>query len=144
MNKAKRIIFDSNIWISFAIGKRLNELKIAFSHPKVEVFVCQKLLVEVSETIQKPKFAKYISTERKEMLFDIIKACHWVNIEEQISLSRDPKDDFLLDLARTINADFLITGDDDLLVIKNYHHTNIISFNSFMAFMDTIDLLPSV
>ena len=66
-NPSKRIIFDSNIWISFAIGKRLSELKIAFTHSKIEVFVCKKLLWEVKVTVQKPKLLKYISPERQKM-----------------------------------------------------------------------------
>jgi len=133
-----KVIFDSNIWISFAIGKRLDELKMTFSHPKIEIFVCRKLFYEVSKTVRKSKFVKYISPDRSQMLLEIMQACHWTDIEEQISISRDPNDNFLLDLSETINADFLITGDNDLLVLKKYKHTNIISFNSFMAILDTI------
>ena len=134
----QHVIFDSNIWISFAIGKRLNELKIALTHPNVKVFVCRKLLWEVSGTIQKSKFAKYISPERRQMLLELMEACHCVEIEGQITISRDPNDDFLLDLATKINADYLITRDNDLLVLKKYQQTNIVSFSSFMAILDII------
>jgi len=134
----QRIIFDSNIWISFAIGKRLNELKAALTHPNVMVFVCWKLLREVGGTVQKSKFAKYVSQNRKQMLLELMEACHCVEIEEQISISRDPNDNFLLDLAAKVNADYLVTGDNDLLIIRKYQRTNIVSFNSFMAILDTI------
>jgi len=137
-NPSKRVIFDSNIWISFAIGKRLNELKFALTHPKVEVFVCQKLLWEVRVTIQKPKLGKYISQDRLKILLELMHACQCVNIVEQIAISRDPNDDYLLDLAATAEADFLVTGDNDLLILKNYQNTNIVSFASFMAVIDTL------
>ena len=137
-NLSKRVIFDSNIWVSFAIGKRLNELKMALTQPKVEVFVCQKLLWEVRVTTQKPKLRKYISQDRQKMLLELMKACQCVNIVEQISISRDPNDDYLLDLAATVGADFLVTGDNDLLILKNYRNTNIVSFASFMAVIDTL------
>ena len=136
-NPSIRVIFDSNIWISFAIGKRLKELKMALTHPKVEVFVCQKLLWEVRATTHKPKLLKYISQDRQKMLIDLMQACQSVNIEEQISISRDPNDDYLLDLSVTADADFLVTGDNDLLILKNYHNTNIVSFTSFMAVIAT-------
>ena len=139
MHKSIRVIFDSNIWISFAIGKRLSELNIAFRHPKIKIFVCRKLITEVHKTTQKTKLSKYILPERREMLLELMESCHWVNIEEQITISRDPNDNFLLDLAAKINADFLITGDKDLLVLKNYLHTNIISFNSFISILDIIN-----
>ena len=138
MKTPLKVIFDSNVWISFAIGKRLDELKKTFSHQKIEIFVCQKLFYEVSKTIRKSKFVKYISPDRIQMLLEIMQACYWADIEEQISISRDPNDNFLLDLSETINADFLITGDNDLLVLKKHKHTNIISFNSFMAILETI------
>jgi len=134
-DSTKRVIFDSNIWVSFAIGKRLNELKLALTHPKIEVLVCRKLLWEVSVVIQKPKLLKYISQDRQKMLIDLMRACQYVNIEEQISISRDPSDDYLLDLAVTANADFLVTGDNDLLILKNCQNTSIVSFASFMAIL---------
>jgi putative PIN family toxin of toxin-antitoxin system len=137
-NPSKRVILDSNIWISFAIGKRLNELRIAFTHPKIEVFVCRKLLWEVRTTTQKAKLLKYISTDRRNILLELMQACQCVNIVEQVSLSRDPNDDYLLDLAETVCADFLVTGDIDLLVLKKYLNTNIITFASFMAVIDTM------
>jgi len=132
------VIFDSNIWISFAIGKRLNELKTALTHPNVKVFVCRKLLWEVSGTIRKSKLAKYISPERRQMLLELMESCHHIEIEEQISILRDPNDDFLLDLATKINANYLITGDNDLLILKNYQHTKIVSFGTFMTILDLI------
>ena len=137
-NSSKRVIFDSNIWISFAIGKRLKELSRALSHPKVEVFVCQKLMWEVRVTTNKPKLLKYISQDRQKMLLELMQACKSVNIEEQIAISRDPNDDYLLDLAATAVADFLVTGDNDLLILKKYYNTNIVSFNSFMEVIDTL------
>ena len=111
---------------------------MALTHPKVEIFVCQKLLLEVRLTTHKPKLFKYISQERQKMLLELMQACQCVNIAEQISVSRDPNDDYLLDLAVTAGADFLVTGDNDLLILKNYHNTKIISFTSFMAVIDTL------
>ncbi|MCL2041240.1 MAG: putative toxin-antitoxin system toxin component, PIN family [Bacteroidales bacterium] len=136
-NFSKRVIFDSNIWVSFAIGKRLNELRMALTHPKIEVFVCRKLLWEVSTVIQQPKLFKYISQERQKLLLELMQACQCVGIVEQISISRDPNDDYLLDLAATTNADFLVTGDNDLLILKTFQNASIVSFASFMAVMDT-------
>ena len=137
-NFSKRVIFDSNIWVSFAIGKRLNELRMALTHPNIEVFVCRKLLREVRAVIQQPKLLKYISQDRQKLLVELMQACQCVDIVEQISISRDPNDDYLLDLAATTDADFLVTGDKDLLILKSFQNANIVSFASFMAVMDTL------
>jgi len=138
LHKSQRVIFDSNIWVSFAIGKRLEGLKITFADPNIEIFVCQKLLREVREAVLKPKLSKYISADRRKMLLEIMEACHFTSIEEQASISRDPNDNYLLDLVAKTNADFLITGDNDLLVLKKYRQTAIVTFSSFMTILDII------
>ncbi len=41
--------------------------------------------------------------------------------------SRDPNDNFLLDLAEESKANYIITGDKDLLTIKNHKGTKILT-----------------
>lgn len=47
------------------------------------------------------------------------------------SICRDPKDDFLLELSRASRADYLITGDKDLLELEKYKKTEIIPAKEF-------------
>jgi predicted nucleic acid-binding protein len=44
---------------------------------------------------------------------------------------RDPKDNFLLALAKDGLADYLITGDRDLLSVKKFGKTQIVTLNEF-------------
>jgi putative PIN family toxin of toxin-antitoxin system len=46
-------------------------------------------------------------------------------------ICRDPKDDYLLALAKAAKADLLITGDDDLLVLKKHGKTRILKPAAF-------------
>ena len=133
-----KIILDTNIWISFAIGKRLNEVERVLKNPCIEVFVCEKLLREVNATLSKPKLRKYVSVERKNVLLNYMAACSLVSIYEQTILSRDVDDNYLLDLARGTDADYLITGDNDLLVLQRYSQTKILNFSDFLLIFDTI------
>ncbi|MBU3979519.1 putative toxin-antitoxin system toxin component, PIN family, partial [Patescibacteria group bacterium] len=52
--------------------------------------------------------------------------------QAKISLARDPKDNFLLELAEEAKANFLITGDKDLLTIKKYNQTKIVSSTEYL------------
>jgi putative PIN family toxin of toxin-antitoxin system len=70
-----KIVIDTNIWISFAIGKRLSELERIFTSPNIRIFVCDKLLEEVSATLLKPKLQKYVSEERRKMLLSYEYLC---------------------------------------------------------------------
>ncbi len=48
-----------------------------------------------------------------------------------VDVCRDTKDNFLLALAKDGNADFLITGDKDLLVLEKYENTQILTYREF-------------
>jgi len=56
-------------------------------------------------------------------------------IKTKTELCRDLKDNFLLSLAIDSNSDYLITGDNDLLVLENVQKTKIIKFNEFEKIM---------
>ena len=58
-----RIIVDTNLWISFLIGKKLAGLLDFLSDEKVELVVSQELLNEVLEVASRPKLKKYFSQE---------------------------------------------------------------------------------
>ena len=48
-----------------------------------------------------------------------------------IYICRDKKDNFLLSLAKDSKADYLLTGDEDLLVIQKFDDTEILSYTEF-------------
>jgi hypothetical protein len=48
-----------------------------------------------------------------------------------VKITRDEKDDYLLALAKKGKADILITGDDDLLVLKKHGKTRILKPAAF-------------
>lgn len=129
-----KIVIDVNLWISFAIGKRLIHLRTLLTKLDVGIFHTEQLIIELEDVINRPKLAKYISPERKEELFDLLLTySQCVSItKESRCLSRDKKDDYLLELCETIQADFLLTGDADLLVLKEFGCTKIMLFNYFM------------
>ena len=49
-----------------------------------------------------------------------------------LPICRDAKDDFLLALAKSAKADLLVTGDEDLLVLKKYGRTRIVTPATFV------------
>ena len=53
-------------------------------------------------------------------------------VKSEIELSRDPKDNFLLSLATDSKADYLVTGDNDLLELKSIGKTRIITLTDYL------------
>ncbi len=75
---------------------------------------------------QRPKFKKYFSlADLEALLLQVKNEAKFINVESTTELCRDPKDDFLLSLAKDGNATHLVTGDKDLLDIKFFGMTKI-------------------
>lgn len=55
----------------------------------------------------------------------------FIEVKSTVFICRDPKDDFLLELAKDGKADYLLTGDKDLLIIGKMDKTVIIKINDF-------------
>jgi putative PIN family toxin of toxin-antitoxin system len=128
-----RIAFDTNIWISFSIGKRLDRLKEILPEKRFKIFICPEIIEEYTRISKSQKLKKYLSDERILDTIDLMR--EFTEIRKVISverLSRDPGDDFLLAFSKENELNFLITGDTDLLVIKKYHHTQIVNFERFL------------
>lgn len=54
-----------------------------------------------------------------------------VHVSSVVEICKDAKDNFLLALAKDSQADFLVTGDADLLIIKKFEHTEILTYTEF-------------
>ncbi len=52
-----------------------------------------------------------------------------VSVDSEVGVCRDPKDNFLLALAKDGGADYLITGDNDLLDVSTFEGASILIFN---------------
>ena len=132
-NKVSRIIIDTNLWISFLITKNFTSLdEIIFSRHGILVF-SQELLDEFLEVAARPKFRRFFSaSDIEEILETIDEYSDFVKIQAAIEVCRDPKDNFLLSLSIDGNADFLLTGDKDLLDLRKFGETAIITISEFL------------
>jgi uncharacterized protein len=67
------------------------------------------------------------------LLIRIKDQAEFIKATSQVIVCRDPKDDFLLSLARDGKANYLITGDKDLLDIKVFGKTKITTMTDFLS-----------
>ncbi len=130
--KRIRIIIDTNLFISFLIGKQLRKLKNYLVNSRVVLILTKQSILEIKLVTARPKFKKYFSENDVEDLIDLIQAIGYIyEISDIPKICRDPKDDFLLGLAEKGKADYLITGDNDLLILNTYKKTKIITVAEF-------------
>jgi uncharacterized protein len=134
MNKTKLVI-DTNLWIGYFMGKHVKSyLDQILADPKIDLLISEKSLDELLSVLSRPKFQKYITFEQIAVLIALIRRRSlFINVTSQITLSRDPKDDFLLALSIDGQADYLLTGDEDLLILQQIETTLIVKIADFIA-----------
>lgn len=132
-----RLLLDTNLWISFLISSKYERLDELLYSQKCRLLFSQELLEEFVAVVKRPKLRKYISQDELEDLLETIdEVADFVNVTSKISECRDPKDNFLLSLAVDGKADYLLTGDKDLLVLKKIGDTEIRTISEFFDIVD--------
>ena len=130
--KPLKVIIDTNVWISFLIGKRMAYLKDLIVNKQIKIVLTEQLLEEIRQVTSKEKISKYFPKKQVDELIDLLKQIAEVKIiKNQHFICRDVKDNFLLDLSDQSKADFLITGDNDLLILDPFKKTRIVTPSDF-------------
>ncbi|MGV3509071.1 MAG: putative toxin-antitoxin system toxin component, PIN family [Sphingobacteriaceae bacterium] len=128
--KKVKVIIDTNVLISFLIGKKLQKIKEILVSPHCQLIITEQLLIEIKLVTSREKLKKYFDPQHVEELIEFLRLISVnIPISKIKTVCRDPKDDFLLALAEKSVADFIITGDKDLLTISVLGKTRIISPN---------------
>jgi len=137
--KNKRIILDTNLWISFLISENFTELDELIKTKKVILVFSDELLEEFIEVVKRPKFIKFFSKKDVEKLLDTFdQYADLINVTSQIDLCRDQKDNFLLNLSVDGKADYLVTGDKDLLMLEKVNKTRILTYRELIKIVKSI------
>lgn len=131
--RVDRVIIDTNLWISFLITKDLKALDIRLKSGKIKIIFSLELMEEFLSVANRPKFKKYFFKEDVELLIDLFEFYGEVaHVKSKIELCRDAKDNFLLSLAVDSTADYLVTGDNDLLDLKTIGKTKIVTISDYL------------
>ena len=133
-----RLILDTNLWISFLISSKYEKLDELLFQQKMVLLFSQELLEEFIAVTKRPKIRKYISKDELDDLLETIdEVAEFVSVTSKISKCRDPKDNFLLSLAVDGKADYLLTGDKDLLVLEKMDNTEIKTISEFFDIFES-------
>jgi putative PIN family toxin of toxin-antitoxin system len=137
-----KLVLDTNIFISaYYWGGNSQKIIGRIIDGLDELYVSEKTLEEISEVMARPKFkteqktiAKYIET--------IEKNCKKVFTEGKIKgICRDIDDDDKLECGIICKADYIITGDDDLLVLGNYETIEIITPKEYLEITGSANIV---
>lgn len=137
--RSVKVIFDTNIWISFLIGKRLARLRTFITEGRITIVLTDQLIEELRIVTSRKKLKNYFPEGSVDELIGLLQVIAVnVTIKQKNSISRDPKDNFLLDLIEYSKADFLVTGDKDLLALNPFKTARILSPSAFERELDNL------
>lgn len=129
----ERIILDTNIWVSYFIGGKFDEIALTILNNNLTVFSCIELEKEVNDVLSRAKFRKLLHLEIDRYLSFLGDLTQSVQIEKTFKGCPDKNDDFLFDLAIQTKSDFLVTGDKRLIAFD----TSPVTIISLSAFKET-------
>ena len=135
-----KIVVDTNLYLSLFVFRSvmLHHIFELVTDEKLTLYTSPTQLTEIKkkfmELAVKPEVQEKVQffIEAKATLLDPTIA---------IKASRDREDNFLLELSEAATADYLITRDNDLLVLKHWKDTIMIMPEDFLPLLRTMSLL---
>lgn len=128
-----RVVIDTNLCISLLIGKRMSSLLQIFDLPQYELVTSDNLINEILSVAARPKFARYFNADDVQGFVQFLEEYSTkFRVDNIPQRCRDPKDDFLLELAIVSDADYLLSGDADLTDMKQIGHCRIMTVSEFL------------
>lgn len=132
-NIMKRAVVDTNVFVSIILGGILSEtLYKDLQEENVRLILSETLLDELLYVLSRPKL-RFDKTHSDNVVNFLLKKAEFVTPSETISLCRDPKDNKVLECAAAGNPDFIVTGDEDLLVLEPFRGIPILRPNEFLV-----------
>lgn len=126
-----RAVVDTNVLISAALsGGSAPAIVLRHLLAHGRLVFCDETFAELETRLWRPKFDRYLSLERRRLLLHDLRAVgEWFKLQPPPSttFSRDPDDDKFVHLALASQADWLVSGDQDLLSLAPLNGVEILS-----------------
>lgn len=135
MTNYPKFVIDTNVIVSASLFSQ-SAPRQAFDRTQDIgiILLSQSVLAEIEEVLFRSKLDRYVSREsRANFLENLLKTAVLIEVPEKIDECRDPKDNKFLELAVSGQADCLISGDSDLLILNPFRGIDILTVQEFLA-----------
>lgn len=132
-----RAVLDTNVFVSATLIQSGTEDKILrkWKSGEFELVVSSQILKEIGRVLSYKKFLKYFRMTQEELVLFLQMLSEesiFVEGKSKIEICRDPDDNKFIDAAMEGRANYIVSGDKDLLILKNYKGISIISPAKFL------------
>ncbi len=128
-----KVVFDTNIFISAFIipGSQAENAVLRIIEGR-DVLLLSKGILDELLTVLSTKFSRD-KEEISRVAVILSEIAEWVVPSEKIKLLNDDPDNRILECAVSGNADVIVTGDKQLLRLRGYEKTKIISLKEYLG-----------
>ena len=135
-----RVVFDTVVFVRGLINPHSWWGRAVFvHHHQYRLFLSQPVIMEILDVLHRPELtSKFRSLKGMDLarVIDILGQAEIVDVPAIPAVSRDFKDDKFLATARAAGAEYLITEDEDLLVLGEYEGVKIIDTATFLEILE--------
>lgn len=126
-----KVVIDTNVVVSalFFGGKPRNLIELLINKD-LDAYITQEITEEYKDTVAYLQ-RKYGDKQISVPLAHIISSCKLIKKETDIKICRDPDDDKFISCAIDAKCLYIISGDKDLLAIKQYKGIQIVTVTEF-------------
>jgi putative PIN family toxin of toxin-antitoxin system len=137
-----RVILDTNILLSALLSPLGLPAKLldAWERKAFTLVACETLIAEFRGVASRPFFKARLRNSAVELLAAGIRDfSFFCNDLPNGPVAPDPKDSYLLAMAEASQADFLVSGDKELLSLQSHKNTRIITPAAMIELLDEAD-----
>lgn len=126
------IVIDTNVWISGWLSPQGAPARVSRQVlQRGEPVFSQPTFAELQERLWRPKFDRYVTIELRQRLLLFVNAiARWVDVSAEVEpqrYCRDRDDDKFIHAALVADAHWLVSGNDDLLVLRRVGEIRIVN-----------------
>lgn len=126
-----KIVVDTNVVVSGVFfGGNPRKVLEAVYNGKIEACASDEIITEYNSVVER-MIRKKSGALRNDVLQPFISKLTPINVTSQIALCRDPDDNKFLSCAIDADAMFIVSGDNDLLSLKEYENIRIVTAADF-------------
>lgn len=137
-----KVILDTNILLSALVfgGIPRKVVNYCINSSNISVYLSKEIWYEIENKFLGSRVMEIAKKSKRDITREhiekfiglIIENSICLDVDEKFDICRDPKDNMFLDLTFACKADYLISGDKDLLTLETFKNTKIILPSAFL------------
>ncbi len=136
-----KVVIDTVVFLRSLIKPRGYNSEAVKRIGEYELLVSEDILKEVLDVLHRSSLKKKYDPSgiiTISNILNILSDATLVKPSQRIEVCRDPHDNKFIECAIAAGADYIVSGDEDLLSIKEYKNTKIVSIDIFLKILDNL------